>query len=509
MNKKSEPIRSVLIVGGGSAGWIAATVLNAVMARDNLKITLLESSEIGSIGVGEATTPDILQFADYLRLTPEDFMRRCQATYKLGIRFVDWRSQNSEYWHPFGPVGGNIDGLDIFHFLHFAQRSGELTGSYDSYSVQRQLSTMDKGPRSLDKSSHIIDGKSYAYHLDATSFAATLKGAMLEAGLEHIYDEVSDVKVDDTGYIQSVSTVRGKELKADLYIDCTGKESLLIEKALHDPWIDWGDQLLCNRALVASAPSAEQVKPYTRATAAKAGWIWEIPLSHRMGLGYVHSDAFVAPDQASDELSAYAKTRGVKIGQPREIKFRVGRRQNFWRSNCVSIGLSAGFIEPLESTGIALAAIGTHVLTQTLPDCSMNPALISEYNRIMSKVYAEVRDFIILHYVLSDRDDSGFWQESRRVTLPDSLKQSLHFYEETGLLSHFSKEIFGEPSYYSIFSGNNHTPRRVLPICQYADLNRVMQVFENIDLQNKQFVENMPSNSELLSHIHRGRVQLL
>ena len=504
-----DQIKSIVIVGGGSAGWMAAAHLNQGLGEFGCKITLIESTDIGSVGVGEATTPELVQLAGRLDISSDDFMRRCQATYKLAIRFVNWVEGDDEFWHPFGPVGGYLDGWDLFHFWHRAVVAGKCDSSYASHSVHQQLCAYGKGPREAEGETHIIKKGSHAYHLDSTAFAAMLKGISLGKGVVHYFDEVSNVVLTEDGAIASVQTKSGRELTADLFLDCTGFRATLIEKAMGDGWTDWSDLLLCNRALVASIPQDDGIRPYTTSTALSAGWIWEIPLSHRLSTGYVYSDKFADEDQATKEFVQFAEAKGVDKVRPRSIPFRVGRRENFWYKNCVAIGLSSGFIEPLESTGLALVARGVEAIMHFLPDCRLNPLFIDQYNQHMASLYEEIRDFIVLHYLLNRRTGSEFWKASREIDVPETLVKSLELYDETGLLNEFKKQIFGEPSYYCICSGASRFPRNTLPMANYAKLEKILDVISQIRAQNDQFVSAMPKHSDLIAQIHQTGRKIL
>ena len=506
---ESEQLQDILILGGGSAGWMAASQLNRGLGEFGCRITLVESAEIGTVGVGEATTTDMPRFVQQLELDTDSFMRRCQATYKLGIRFVNWIDGDDEFWHPFGPVGGYIDGLDLFHFWHRAVCEGEDPGSYSSHSVHRRLAEQGKGPRNGSTNSHIIDQGLYGYHFDATAFAAMLKAIALGNGVSHYFDDVSNVVLDSSGFIESVQTASGRELTADLFVDCSGFRGTLIENAMGDEWIDWSELLLCNRAIVASFPQDKDIRPFTTSSALSAGWLWEIPLSHRLSTGYVYSDKFLDEEQAENEFVRFAATRGIDQVYPRSIQFRVGRRNHFWNNNCVAIGLASGFIEPLESTGLAMVGHGINELMKFLPDCRMNPMLVAEYNRGMASLYEEVRDFIILHYLLSRRVDTEFWRASRKIAVPESLEKSLELYDETGLLNKFGKNIFGEPSYYSICTGAGRLPRNALPIVRYPEMGNILQVLRDIREQNDQMLNKMTSHDELIAQIHRRGEKLL
>ena len=312
---------------------MTAAYLNRFLRAVGCRITLVESPGIGTIGVGEATVPPMVEYVRELKLDEEDFMRRCKATYKLGIKFINWVEQDHAYWHPFGLCGGRIDGVDLFHYWARSLAEGHEEGPYSSYSLQCLLGETSKAPRPLRGGSPIIDSGSYAYHLDAAAMADCLKELATGEGVEHLYDEVSHVALDDEGGIASVKTAGGRSLTADLYVDCSGFRGVLIEQALGDPWIDWSPLLRCDRALVLPQ-HCEQMPPYTQATALSAGWLWKIPLSHRTGCGYVYSSTHTDEEVAVREMGDALDVKRGQPVEPRRLEFRVGRRTNSWVRNC-------------------------------------------------------------------------------------------------------------------------------------------------------------------------------
>jgi tryptophan halogenase len=497
-----ESLKSILIVGGGTAGWMAAALLNRFLRPTGCAITLVESSDIGTIGVGEATVPPLVKFVRVMDFDEDEFMRRCGATYKLGIRFLEWVRDGHAYWHPFGVCGGMIDGIDLFHFWSKSKRAGRDIGAYSSYSLQALLGETGKAPRPVRGSSPIMKAGAYAYHIDASRLAAFLSEIATGEGVTHLFDDVRQVTLDHTGAIAGLDTVGGRSLSADLYIDCTGFAAVLIEDGLGDPWIDWSHFLFCDRAVVVPLPREEQVPPYTRATALKAGWMWQIPLSHRLGCGYVYSSSHTDDHDAVRELLARTSSTGPGATDYRQLKMRVGRRRNFWAKNCVSVGLASGFLEPLESTGIYFIQRSLELLLEYLPDRTFNQALVQAYNKRVATIFEEVRDFILLHYLLNRRDDNAFWRDSRNVPVPDSLQAVIELHDETGMVEAGRVTLFQEPSLHFIFCGGERLPRRSLNATEFADVDRACKVLAEIRQQNLGLAEKLPTHQALMKSLH-------
>ncbi|MCA9123579.1 MAG: tryptophan 7-halogenase [Planctomycetaceae bacterium] len=493
-------IQRILIVGGGTAGWMAANYLNRFLRRTSCKICLLESPNIGTVGVGEATIPAIVRFIRNMEFDEAEFMRRCHATYKLGIKFVDWVRQGHSYWHPFGVCGGIIDGQDLFHFWLKSARKNLGDGTYSSYSLQALLADAARAPRSLEGSSQIIESGAYAYHLDADALAKYLREKAVGAGVEHIEDDVCDTLVDNDGFIESVNTSGGRELSADLYLDCTGFKAQLIERALGDEYVDWSDLLLCDRAVVLPLPQDPQMLPYTRATALRAGWAWQIPLTHRTGCGYAYSSSHIDDDAAVTELLEHSNLGGFLAEEPRRLEMRVGRRKNFWKGNCIALGLASGFIEPLESTAIFFIQYAIEMLMDYFPDKMFPEHLATKYNRRMVDAFEQVRDFVLLHYKLSQREDTDFWRDSRGIAEPDSLRAVSELYADCGIVE---STIFPQTSYYHIFIGGEKLPRRTLPLADSSDLSEVRKIMSSIKAKNREVVKSLPSHRAIIEWLNR------
>lgn len=502
-------IGSILIVGGGTAGWMAASYLNRFLSPSGCRVTLVESAEIGTIGVGEATIPTLVKFVREMALDEAAFMRATHATYKLGIRFDDWIHPGHGYFHPFGVCGSRIDAIDLFHFWLKGVRTGRWDGGYSDYSIQKLLSLSDQAPRPVDGPSPIINNGSYAYHIDATALADYLREIAVGEGVSHLRDTVGEVVRGTDGMIARIETEGGRSLQADLYIDCTGFAGLLIEQGLDDPWVDWSHLLLCDRAVVRQLAPDGTMPPYTVSTGLDAGWMWRIPLSHRIGCGYVYSSAHTDDETAARALAGRSGAEGSDGVEPvglRRLKMRVGHRKNFWSGNCVSIGLAAGFIEPLESTGIYFIQKGLEMLLEYFPDRSLDKTLIRNYNGEMETAFDEVRDFVLLHYLLSQRDDTAFWRDARAVAVPDSLAELLALYRESGKMVRERGTVFHDTNFYFILAGGECLPRRYLPRADFSDFDAVAKIMDGIKVSNQALAERMPSHQALMEMLHGALV---
>ena len=502
INTGGEHLRRILIVGGGTAGWITAVYLNRIVRPLGCQVVLVESASIGTIGVGEATIPSLVDLLRILQLDEAEFMRACSASFKLAIRFEGWLGEGSKYWHPFGQVGPRMAGVDLFHFWDLRRREGASQLEYADYSAHVALAKDNKAPWPVGGTTPIHSQMSYAYHLDAGAFATYLKGVATREGVAHMFGDVQHVGLAPDGAISHVNIGGERRIEADLFIDASGFSGLLIEKALGDPWIDWSDQMLCNRAVAMPLPRSETFAPYTRSTALPGGWSWTIPLSTRTGNGYVYSSAHVSDEEAVETLIKRSGLARARTADPRFLKIRVGRRSQFWVKNCVAIGLSSGFVEPLESTGIHIIQAAAMALAHFLPDRSFSPALQRAFNRQMGEVYDEVRDFIVLHYLLSQRDEP-FWRDSRAVPLSDSLRELLELYDETGRIEVERLGLFQPTSYYAILAGSGRMPRRPVVEAETMPPTQNRHNLDAIRAENQRFASKMPSHAEYLAHINR------
>ncbi|WP_146576205.1 tryptophan halogenase family protein [Neorhodopirellula pilleata] len=484
------------IVGGGTAGWMSAATLKR---RLGCRVTVVESSQIPSIGVGEATIPAMIDWLHNMGIDEDEFMRRTGATFKLGIRFDDWVEPQHRYWHPFGNCGGTIDGLDLVHHWNHAKQAGWIAPSvaYTDFSLQTRMCEQARGPR--DQTGRcVLDN--YAYHLDAGRLAVFLREIALAEGVEHRVGDVVGARCDRDGNLNEVFVENQASLVADLYIDCSGFASVLIDRAMHSGWTDWSSQLLCDRAVVCRKrpdfDSTSPLRPYTISTGMNAGWSWQIPLQENTGCGYVYSSAHIGDDDARQELS---RLIGVDEDDTdfRTLGMRVGMRPNGWVGNCVAIGLSSGFIEPLESTGI--------FLVQRALDELVECGRAELFNARMNEVYCQTRDFVLMHYVVSRRRDTAFWRDAATVELPSSLARLLEVYQREGhVLLPDHAPTFAEANHHFILTPAGITPGRRFANCDMSqpEMREVTtEILESVVQQHHQLVAKFASHRRCLELI--------
>jgi len=450
-------ITSICIVGGGTAGWMTAAALSFKLRNSPAKIYLVESEQIGTIGVGEATLPHIRFFNTALGINEADFMKATNATFKLGIEFCDWGQIGDSYIHPFGDYGQPLNGIEFYHYWNRLRLNGSKT-RLDEYSYpivlaeQHKFHIPDEDPQKIESSF------GYAYQFDSGKYAKFLRTFAEANGVTRIEGRITQSSHDTaTGNISAVSLESGQNIEAELFIDCSGFRGLLIEQAYKTGYDDWSQWLPCNRAIAVPSETLEPLPPYTRATARKAGWQWRIPLQHRTGNGIVYCSDYISDDEAAEQL--LSTLEGKATADPKQLYFKTGRRKSFWHRNVVAIGLSAGFLEPLESTSIHLIQEGITALLELFPDQSFAEADIKEYNARMDLQYERVRDFLLLHYVATKRSDSEFWNYFRNMTLPDSLQAKIDNWLMRGHISRYDFGAFLPPSWLAVFIGQNLIPK--------------------------------------------------
>ncbi len=453
---RNNPLEQVVIVGGGTAGWIAAASLAKYFSPE-VSITLIESDEIGTVGVGEATIPQIRRLNSVLGLDEDEFVRETKGTFKLGIEFNNWGHQGESYLHTFGDAGINLSNLHFHQYWLRAIAEGSPAGLWD-YSLHHKAAYSNKFGR-LDRVGNTsMTGLAYAFHFDAGLYARYLRRNAEQAGVKRVEGKVIDVALNaETGHITSVQLERGENISGDLFIDCSGFRGLLIGEALDVDYQDWSKWLPCNRAVAVGCEKTDPVLPYTKATAQDAGWQWRIPLQHRTGNGHVYSDAFKTSEQAEDTL--LSNLDGAPLGSPKHLRFTTGRREKFWHKNCVSLGLASGFLEPLESTSIHLIQSNVSKLIELFPTKAFDLSHEQEYNRQVIKEYELIRDFLILHYHRTDRDDTEFWRYCAHMDVPDSLKSKMALFESTGLLYKDPEDLFRESSWVQVMVGQGMKPK--------------------------------------------------
>jgi tryptophan halogenase len=451
MANAEHHIRKVVIVGGGTAGWMTAAALSRVLQERFCEIHVIESSDIGIVGVGEATIPPILQMNHLLGLEENEFILKTGATFKVGIEFVDWHRPGNRYLHPFGPFGRQIGPVWFPHYWRrMLTQSGDSAGTLDEYSLTAMAARQGKFQRSVAAPGGQTQPLTYAFHFDAGLFAYFLREQAVARGVIRHDRRIVGHKLADNGFVESVRFEDGESAEGDLFIDCSGFRGLLIEQALETGYEDWSNWLPCDRAVAMASAPLDELPPYTRATARPAGWQWRIPLQHRTGNGHVYCSSFMSDDEAASLLSQNLPTEAA--GEARLLSFATGRRKLSWNRNVIAIGLASGFLEPLESTSIHLIQTSIEKLLNLFPDRSFRQADIDLYNRATANEFESVRDFLILHYWANDRDDP-FWKACRAMTLPDQLQEKIALYEGFGRVFKREDELFSPVSWASVFEG--------------------------------------------------------
>lgn len=450
-----QPLSKIVIVGGGTSGWLAASMLCHHFKRELCRVELIESEELGTIAVGESTVPPFVGLIQRLGIDEREFVRATEATYKLGIQFVGWHQRNKKYFHPFGVIGRPIGTHDFYQCWLKARALGD-TSSLADFSPCNVMAENGRFFPPAEARNTPIGGANYALHVDALQVARYLRRYAEARGLSRIEGKVTQATRREDGFIRSVTLTDGREVHGDFFIDCTGFKGVLIGQAMGIGSVDWSKYLPCDRAIVAKTAGQKPLLPLTRATAQPAGWSWQIPLQHRMAQGYVYSSQFCSDAAAKSTLMR--SLGGIALDDPRIVPFVTGHRKEFWNRNCLSIGLASGFVEPLEATAIHMIARGMDFFLRYFPDRDCAPALIREYNRRMLADYEEIRDFIVLHYSASARDDSPFWEWCRNVTLPDSLQERIELFKGHGALREGTDDLFRGASWQSVFEGMGISP---------------------------------------------------
>ncbi|WDF74016.1 tryptophan halogenase family protein [Novosphingobium sp. KACC 22771] len=471
MSDSDRKIRKVLVVGGGSAGWMTAAML-ANALKQNCAITLIESEEIGTVGVGEATIPPIRIFNETLGIDEREFMAATKGSFKLGIEFVGWGHEDNRYFHPFGPHGRNFDMVPLHQYWLKARMDGDDT-PLDDYSMAWHIARGGRFSHPSPDQRSVLSTFEYAYHFDAGLYARFLRAYAEKRGVVRIEGKIADVALDgETGYVRDVTMADGRVIEADLFIDCSGFRGLLIEGALKTGYDDWSHWLPCDRAVAmpcAHPKSDPNPTPYTRSTAREAGWQWRIPLQHRIGNGYVYCSDFMAEDRAADLLSQ--RLDGEALGDPRHVRFTAGRRRQHWNKNVIAVGLSSGFLEPLESTSIHLIQANISKILALFPDKDFDPATRDEFNRIAHGEMERIRDFIILHYKLTQRQDSELWRYVSAMDIPDTLALKIEHFRRHGRLIARELDLFAPPSWLSVHVGQGNMPEGLDPLIDYRGVD--------------------------------------
>ena len=484
-------IEKVVIAGGGTAGWMAAASLSKLIGK-NLDITLIESDQIGTVGVGEATIPTLLTLHELLKIKEQDFVAAVGGTFKLGISFENWRDVGKDYIHSFGFTGKDCWAAGFQHFWRKGLDRG-ISKEYGEYCTEWVAARHNRFAVLPD------NAMNYAYHMDATIYAQFLRVIAEDHGIVRREGKISQVDTDaESGFITALELESGERIEGDLFIDCTGFRGLLISQTLGVGYHDWKHWLPCDSAVALQTEAVEDPIPYTRSIAREAGWQWRIPLQHRVGNGLVFSSDHWSDDEAISILRK--NIEGEPLTEPRVLKFNTGQRHKHWHLNCVSMGLSSGFIEPLESTSIHLIQRSIIRLMQLFPYAGIRQPDIDEFNTQMTEEIEHVRDFIILHYHVTDRSDSAFWRECASMDIPDSLRHRIELFKQTGRVFKVPGELFGENSWIQVMIGQGLMPEQYHPIVNMMSDEELEHFLTSINKTAYKVVGQLPEHQRFIDH---------
>ena len=492
-------IRRVVIVGGGTAGWMTAIALVDAVGRA-CETVLIESEQVGIVGVGEATIPPIKLFNQKVGIDEREFLRETGGTFKLGIEFVNWARQNHRYFHPFGRYGAEFDAVPLHHFWLRERKRGDKTELGD-YSMAWAAAKRGRFEHPIRDRRRVQSTFDYAYHFDAAMYGQYLRGKAEGWGVKRIEGKVVEVTLEsDQGFIERVTLEDGQHVDGDLFIDCSGFRGLLIEQALKTGYDDWTHWLPCDRAVAVPCKQGEEgLSPYTRSTAQRAGWQWRIPLQHRVGNGHVYCSAHVSDDEAAGVL--LENLEGEALAEPRPLRFVTGRRRKFWNRNCVAIGLAAGFMEPLESTSIHLIQTAINRLLALFPERGAMKLSAAEFNRLTATEYERVRDFLILHYHANARDDSDFWRACAAMEIPDDLQYKIDHFRAFARIVAAPLELFQNPSWLAVLMGQTGEPGGYDPMVDQRPQVDAPHHLESLRRVMEEAAEAMPTHRDFLARI--------
>ena len=489
-------IRKVVIVGGGTAGWMAAAALANVLKHRFCDIELIESPDLGIVGVGEAAIPPLIEMNRMLGLDEDEFMRRTRATFKLGIKFVNWKAVGESYFHTFGRHGADIGALEFPHYWRRLRHEfGESAGTLEEYNfptvaaLARKFTRPDSNPRS------VLTNIPYAFHFDAGLYALYLREYAEARGVRRHEGELIGSELDERGFVTAVRFEDGRRIAGDFFIDCSGFRGLLIEQALGTGYDDWTHWLPCDRTVAVCCARIEDPAPYTRSTAQRAGWQWRIPLQHRTGNGHVYCSAYVDDDEATQTL--LANLDGELLDEPRHLRFRTGKRKKFWNKNVVALGPAGGFMEPLESTGIHLIQTGVSRLFKLFPDRDFRQEDIDFYNKATAIEYERIRDFLILHYHANRRREP-FWERCRAMPIPDTLSEKIGLYGSRGRVFRDQDELFSETSWTAVFEGQGIHPDLYDPLADSMPAGQLHDMLARMRDTMVRGAAAMPTHGEFI-----------
>ncbi|HEY4115157.1 MAG TPA: tryptophan halogenase family protein [Rhizomicrobium sp.] len=486
-------IRKVIIVGGGTAGWMCAAALARLIKNGITTVTVIESDEIGIVGVGEATIPSITTFNQMLGLDENDFLRATQGTFKLGIEFVDWTRLGHRYVHPFGGLGMDIGAVKFHHFWVKRHLSGDRTEITD-YCLSAVAASLGRFTRPSSDPAAVLSSLVYAYQFDASLYSKYLRQYSERLGVVRQEGKiVHATQRPEDGFIESVTLADGRVFDGDLFIDCSGFRGLLIEQTLKTGYTEWTRWLPCDRAVAVPCANAGPLTPLTRSTARAAGWQWRIPLQHRCGNGYVYSSTHIGDDEAARTVTS--NLDGEQLAEPRCLRFVTGIRNKLWNKNVVAMGLSSGFIEPLESTSIHLIQTAISKLLAFFPDRNFAPVNETEYNRLSRLQWEQIRDFIVLHYKATERNDTPFWDHCRTMEIPETLQTKIDLFRTAGRVFRYSDELFSDTSWVSVMLGQGIEPATYDPVVDSVDPDLAARNMSGLRAIIRKTAEAMPPQS--------------
>lgn len=490
-------VKNLVIVGGGTAGWMCAAAFSHVLKGLNLNIILVESEQIGTVGVGEATIPHLRYFNSRLGINEHEFIRATNATYKLGIEFIDWGRVGESYIHPFGEFGRKINNIDFIHYWLKAQNAGFKSDLFDfslpvAACLNNKFAYPARDPQSL------LSTFSYAFQLDATAYAKFLRTYSEQRGVRRIEGKILEIiKDQQSADIQTLLLDNGKKIEGDFFIDCSGFRSMLLGDALSVDYEDWSHWLPCDRAVAVPSKSQGPLHPYTKAKALKHGWKWTIPLQHRTGNGLVYCSEYMSDDEAADTLQT--EISGETIANLNFIRFKAGRRKATWSNNCMAVGLSSGFLEPLESTSIYLIQAAIMNFIEHFPLDKDYETPRNAFNKLMSMEYERIKDFIVLHYHATHRDDSEFWNYCRTMEIPETLKEKMQSFQELGFIDQYKYGLFLLPSWVAVLVGQGFAPNDYHPFADAVDTKDLKQYLTQLQEDIKKQVASLEDHKQLLA----------
>ncbi|AAK24259.1 tryptophan halogenase family protein [Caulobacter vibrioides] len=491
-----QPIKALTIVGGGTAGWISAALLSRTLGP-SVAITVVESDEIGIVGVGEATIPAIRLLNSLLGLDENDFLAATHGTIKLGIDFVDWHTVGQSYLHAFGPIGRPL-GMAPFHHYWLRRRQAGHDESLWDYSLNARAAKAGRFDRIPQVGGGYLEGLAYAFHFDAALYAQYLRRYSEAQGVTRVEGRIVGVDQDaESGFVTSLTLQDGRKVGGEFFIDCSGFRGLLIEEALKSGYEDWRAWLPMDSAIAVPCASVTPLTPYTRATAREAGWQWRIPLQHRTGNGHVFCSDYIDAARATDVLMA--NLDGAPLAEPRQLRFTTGRRKQFWNRNVVAMGLASGFMEPLESTSIHLVQSALNRLLALFPDRGFNPIEIAEYNRQTALEYEYIRDFLVLHYKATTREDTPFWRAVRQMDMPDSLKARIALFSQSGRLFNQDDDLFKEASWIQVLIGQGVIPQAFHPLTGVVTDAQLDEYLANLRQIMSRAIDALPAHGDFIA----------